>query len=351
MSRKMKTKAELMKQIPELHLTDTNDFCLSEDVIGRYEVIDFHTHVLQSVGGYIPRLLKRKRRGGACLFDLSGYPGRMENFDFGKVGYRVWPETLLSVSGLRDILAHAGPRAIAAIRSATPSRLLKDMASQHIGKSVILPINAKDHNCALDLLHAVNSEKAFVPFASVHPLEKDIERKIAMYVSLGIKGFKINPHVMKVAVDDPAMIDAVGRMAETGLPVVSCSGLQLPGSVRGVPAGIARQLETQNIERFGRLLSQVPGVKLVLAHGGLEQNALLIELMKKYPHTYTDISTQPARNIRRMVDELGSERLLFGSDYPYFNQCFPLLSVLKATVDENDRTRILSLNAKSLLGI
>lgn len=71
--------------------------------------------------------------------------------------------------------------------------------------------------------------------------------------------------------------------------------------------------------------------------------------MKKHPNTYTDISIQPAANIRELIDKIGSERLLFGTDYPFVTQAFSILSVLRATDIEQERVNIFSENAKKLL--
>ena len=71
--------------------------------------------------------------------------------------------------------------------------------------------------------------------------------------------------------------------------------------------------------------------------------------MKKYPNTYTDISIQPAANIKKLIAEIGSERILFGTDYPFVSQAFSILSVLRATDIEQERVNIFSENAKKLL--
>lgn len=51
------------------------------------------------------------------------------------------------------------------------------------------------------------------------------------------------------------------------------------------------------------------------------------------------------------IKEVGSERLLFGIDYPAFNHAISILSVLKATDDDSNRMNIFSKNAKLLLNI
>ena len=52
-----------------------------------------------------------------------------------------------------------------------------------------------------------------------------------------------------------------------------------------------------------------------------------------------------------MIKEIGSERVLFGRDYPFVTQALSILSVLRATDDEQERINIFSKNAKTLLGI
>lgn len=55
--------------------------------------------------------------------------------------------------------------------------------------------------------------------------------------------------------------------------------------------------------------------------------------------------------IKELIKEIGSERVLFGTDYPFVTQALSILSVLRATDDEQERINIFSKNAKTLLGI
>ena len=71
----------------------------------------------------------------------------------------------------------------------------------------------------------------------------------------------------------------------------------------------------------------------------------------KHSVTYTDISVQPSGNIKKLITEIGSERLLFGTDYPFVSQAFSILSVLRATEIEQERINIFSGNAKKLLNV
>ena len=75
----------------------------------------------------------------------------------------------------------------------------------------------------------------------------------------------------------------------------------------------------------------------------------MIDLLKKHQNVYTDISIQPAEHIKTLINEIGYGRILFGTDYPFVTQAFSILSVLRATKNENERIFIFSKNAKRLL--
>lgn len=95
-------------------------------------------------------------------------------------------------------------------------------------------------------------------------------------------------------------------------------------------------------------MKKFPELQLIFGHSGLEENSEVIELMEQYPQTYADISTQIPRNTSRMIRAVCSERLLLGSDYPFFNQAFPMLSILRATENDQERLNIFSANAKRI---
>ena len=107
---------------------------------------------------------------------------------------------------------------------------------------------------------------------------------------------------------------------------------------------------TQHLPRFEKVLDCIPDTTLILAHSGCFDFEHMISIMKKYPNIYTDISIQPAANIKKLISEIGSERILFGTDYPFVTQAFSLLSVLRATSQEQERRNVCWENAKKLLG-
>jgi len=236
------------------------------------------------------------------------------------------------------------------VQNATLDRIRRDIKDSHIKQMVLLPIQGIEGTETEELIEKTKNHKEFIIFGSINPNDGHIQEKIDKYLKMDIKGFKINPHVWNIDFNDKRVVNLLGYLSETKKPILSCSGIAILDTFRGLPKSIRKSMNTQTISKFVEVLKKIPNLKLIFGHSGVEQVNEVIEVMKQYPQTLAEISTQPAQNIRKMINILGDSRLLFGSDYPFFNQAFPLLSVLRATEDETERKNIFSANAKRLLG-
>ena len=80
-----------------------------------------------------------------------------------------------------------------------------------------------------------------------------------------------------------------------------------------------------------------------------------IERMKKFENYYLDISgLGPHRYgmLRRAIDEVGEDRILFGSDFPTCSPATFIGSVLlDPLLSDSEKEKIFSLNARKLLNI
>ena len=173
-------------------------------------------------------------------------------------------------------------------------------------------------------------------------------------LKMDIKGWKLNPHIWGVPIDCDESIGLLKELAKTKLPIMSCSGIGLPKEMlnSAVPTKKTRkEVMTQHLPKFEKALDCISDTTVILAYSGCFDFGYMIDIMKKHPNTYTDISVQPSGNIKELIKEIGSERVLFGTDYPFVTQALSILSVLRATHDEQERINIFSKNAKTLLGI
>lgn len=107
---------------------------------------------------------------------------------------------------------------------------------------------------------------------------------------------------------------------------------------------------------FDAFVASHPMVTIIGAHPGEKPRLLRhIERLKKYKNYYLDLSgTGIFRHgtVRKLIDEVGAERILFGSDYP---TCSPAMFVGAILLDElitpREKQLIFSENVKRLLKI
>ena len=103
------------------------------------------------------------------------------------------------------------------------------------------------------------------------------------------------------------------------------------------------------------MIAAHPSTIFVAAHPGeRDQYMLHLERLKKYDNAYLDISGTGLFRYGMLahgVSVVGSERILFGSDYPVCSPGMNLGGVMYEKLSERDVENILSKNAERLLGL
>jgi len=107
-------------------------------------------------------------------------------------------------------------------------------------------------------------------------------------------------------------------------------------------------------ELFAQLASRYSKVKIILAHAGVTQKGCqeAINAARQHDNLFLDTaSSQPHIGmIERFVNEVGADRVLFGSDIPLLEPAAQLGRIVYAGIREEDKEKILGLNLKRLLG-
>jgi predicted TIM-barrel fold metal-dependent hydrolase len=104
-------------------------------------------------------------------------------------------------------------------------------------------------------------------------------------------------------------------------------------------------------------ISYFPDLPLVCAHwgGGLPFYTLMPEVQQAMENVYFDTAASPflyrPEIYRQVVQLVGADRILFGSDYPVISQRRLLDEIQSANLSDEERDMILSVNARRLLGI
>ena len=176
-----------------------------------------------------------------------------------------------------------------------------------------------------------------------------------------IPGFHINPDFVEESIEEIRFMSSKGvKLIGELVPYhdewdsFAHEGLH-PILEEAEKHGMTVSFHTMSQETIDTMVAAHPGVTFVAAHPG--EGELFyghIERMKKYENLYLDISGTGLyryHSLRLLVKELGSERILFGTDYPTCNPgCF-VGGVLCEPLSDSDFENIFSKNAKRILGI
>jgi hypothetical protein len=106
-----------------------------------------------------------------------------------------------------------------------------------------------------------------------------------------------------------------------------------------------------------RLITTFPDLKLVCAHwgGGLPFYALMPEVKAALKNVYFDTAASPflytPQIYSQVVQLVGADKILFGSDYPLIPQRRFLKEIFALDLSAATKRKILADNAKNLLGI
>ena len=325
-----------LARLPWFEVRGGNHLVIAEDavdVVG--PVIDMHTHLAMgffrrlridlhaptpTVAYYLPLTLP---------VDLDAYSN--ENFDAAAMFAMKADVSVLGLTGQGMRTTHTAPN------------LVRDMNALGIVSSVVLPIDLPVGARNADLLLEVARRyPELLPFGSVHPWDRDIDERLQRQQASGALGMKLHPNGQFISPDNPKTVHLCGRCGNRGLPVMFHCG----------PVGIepAAARRRSQVERYERTIAENPDTTFVLGHSGALQYETAIEFAAKYPNTWFELSCLGLGALRRVIDTVPSDRLLYGTDWPFYHQSLTLARVLIATEhDPTLRRAVLHDNATRLL--
>ncbi len=105
-------------------------------------------------------------------------------------------------------------------------------------------------------------------------------------------------------------------------------------------------------QHVAELAGRHPGVRLLMGHSGHGDWQGTIKTAREHDNVYLELCAAYA--VRGVVDafvaRIGSERILFGTDLPWFDPHYGIGCVLMARISDEDRHNILHRNAERLFG-
>lgn len=242
----------------------------------------------------------------------------------------------------RELVAGALRRRGKRLNHGAPN-LARDMRSMGVERTVVLGIDmgVVSRHVRLTLEVAGRRDDA-VGFGSIHPRLPRRRQRFEEQLHLGARGIKIHPPNMFTRPDHPRALDIYRWCGEANIPVFFHCG----------PAGVEPKLGAYcgQVRFYERPLRDYPETRFVLGHSGALQSSEAVELYRRYPNAWMDVSCLSLDKLREVLDKGDEDRVMFGSDWPFYHPILPLAKVLIATEGRPRlRRKVLYENAARLL--
>jgi uncharacterized protein len=231
-----------------------------------------------------------------------------------------------------------------------PGDLCRMMKAASVAGSVLLPLAKGQEDVARLNDWVMSVAKAnceLTAFGAVHPFMPDLETELDRLASAGVLGVKMMPLLQQVYPDDPRCERLYEALIKRKMILVAHAGrdpLDRP-EVFGTP------------KRFADAVQSFPELVVVLAHlGGLRMwDEVRRHLLPAGGNVYFDTAYvsfyMDRQDMAELIRDIGPERVMFGSDYPWEEPGRAAEIVRSLELDEAEKEAILHKNAEMLLGL
>ena len=244
-----------------------------------------------------------------------------------------------------DFHAHLGEYYNMHIPSASAESMLKVMDRCGINKTIISPTIGISSDFVLGndlMLETVQKYRnrfygaclvnGHYPELSIRELERCFEKDKTVVL------IKIHPLVTKCKLNDERMKSIYDFATNNKIPVLVHTWLD--------------DDNYGNLDIFKKVAKEYAGINWIMGHsGGPYGSYVATQIAKELSNVYLDITLSmcPARQIEFFIAEVGSERVLFGTDNPFIDPRPQIGRVCLAEISREDRVNIFSGNAKRLI--
>lgn len=319
-------------------------------------IIDCHAHAYPSLGEQIERLSPRvaekarsyahwvaRRTPAAVKAHLASTLGRTMVDVEGVAGLRRRSkashhlEPLLSLTLIPQLVTQG-----------TVDHLFASMKRHGIARTVLIAAGPAAPNEWV-LAQARASGGRLVPVVNVPALGKDATEDmwrdaLTALADDGARGLKLHLNMDGLGHDHRGYRVAFEVAQARKLPIIIHTGcFHVPGYKITSDAEPAL---------FAPLFERFPDVRVCLAHMNRDTPERAWAMMKRFASVYTDTSWQPREMVERAAREVGSERLLLGSDWPLLHPDLQgdVLHILRAALGDAGAERVGWANAQAFLG-
>ncbi len=334
-----------LAELPWFELDDAGRLVLIDESVPA--AIDFHTHLgfsllfephldLSAPTERVRHFLDCDASTPGCALDLDVYVNA--NFSDEALGDLSWATLTQGLWGNDFVRTHTIPN------------LLAEMDRTGVERAVLLPIvfdlpfGDRVEQTWLAGVEATKAQERLSVGTSVHPEQEGRVECLERAAARGARVVKMHPTVQAFYPDDPRAMEIYAAAERLGLVIF------FHGGRAGVePEGRQRYALPRHYEAA---FSTFPDLPFAIGHGGARDGAAMLELALRHDNVWLGIHGQSVTHLDEMIRRTDGERLLFGTDWPWYHLAASLAKVLIVTEDpalHPVRDAILRDNAERLL--
>lgn len=275
-------------------------------------IIDAHAHL--PVSSFPHRYLERLVEAGVAGVAIIGLPDmkrQLEGIDFNLIRkeYEKVREFIAKyvTDDIRELVSPEALYYTTLKLAENYGPLCSLMEDRALIQSIL---GMEEFRLSIHLFHAVD----------LNQNPEQVKEEVEEAVRKGAQGIKIISTLFMKELDDPSVEAAIEAAEELDVPVIVHAGCdpgiwELPSYCRyGNPAKLEEIIERH---RNARIVVAHVGSYSALAPGVFMEET--IQLVRRYPNVYTDVSTLSPLLLSIVARSLPIDKLLYGSDYPVVN--------------------------------
>ena len=200
-----------------------------------------------------------------------------------------------------------------------------------------------DQVCSINdfIMGSCRDESRFIGFGTMHHGFPDIHGEFSRIQAGGLRGLKLHPDFQGIAADDPRLDPVYEELAARDMPVLIHAG--------------DKRYDFSGPLRLSRVLDRHPRLKMIAAHfGGYTEWEESLEHLAGRRCCFDTSSTLwslSPRKARAILRKHGTDRFLFGSDFPMWDHSEELKRLELLDLSESEMRSILWDNAASRLSL
>ena len=221
-------------------------------------------------------------------------------------------------------------------KTQTIPNLLREMESMRVQQAMLLPIKLGlpfGDQLEQDWFAAVNAaaaEQQLHVGLSVYPGDATAVTQMRQAAARGGRIIKLHPTVQRFYPDEPALMALYAEAQALGLVVF------FHGGRAGIEPESSHQFAMPR--HYEAALAEYPNLQFILGHAGARDSEAMIALARRYDNAWLGIHGQSVTMLETMIQSTDSDRLLFGTDWPFYHLGASLAKVLITTEVSSRRT-------------